>query len=121
MPARNRAAPRFMIKPSNLIFLKQSYRLDSICPSAGLTIVQKIMNTYNAQLEMSFTAAARLVNRRQRRISRAQWWFQRMRQIVDRTIAWQPAPTPPPEQIWFPVAEREPGFRSGSSDTLKIR
>jgi hypothetical protein len=60
------------------------------------------MNMYHAQLEMSFAATARLLNRRQRRLSRAQWWFQRMRQIVDRTIAWQPAPVPPPEQTWFP-------------------
>jgi hypothetical protein len=62
---------------------------------------------YNAQLEMSFGGTARLLSRRQRRLSRAQWWFQRMRQIVDRAIEWQPAPPPRPEQIWLPGAHRE--------------
>ena len=39
--------------------------------------------------------------RRQRRRSRAQWWFQRMRRAVDRALDWKPAPEPRPVQIWF--------------------
>jgi hypothetical protein len=42
----------------------------------------------------------------QRRLSRAQWWFAQMRQIVDRAMDWQPAPAPRPEQIWFPGTHR---------------
>jgi hypothetical protein len=42
------------------------------------------------------------VNRRQRRLSRANWWFDRMRQAVDGAFDRQPAPAPRPEQIWFP-------------------
>jgi hypothetical protein len=42
------------------------------------------------------------VNRYQRRLSRANWWFERMRRVVDRAFDWQPAPPPRPEQIWFP-------------------
>jgi hypothetical protein len=45
---------------------------------------------------------------RRRRLNRANWWFQRMRQLVDRACDWQPAPEPRPEQIWFPNAHREP-------------
>ena len=32
---------------------------------------------------------------------RAQWWFRRMRQIVDGALDWEPAPPPRPEQISF--------------------
>jgi hypothetical protein len=37
----------------------------------------------------------------------ARWWFRRMRQIVDRALDWEPAPSPRPEQIWFPGAHRQ--------------
>jgi hypothetical protein len=40
-------------------------------------------------------------NRRQRRVSRANWWFQRMRRVVDQAFDWQPVPPARPEQIWF--------------------
>jgi len=39
---------------------------------------------------------------RQRRQSRANWWFERMREAVDKALDWRPAPPPRPEQIWFP-------------------
>ena len=67
------------------------------------------MNTMNiAQLEFSLTNAQPRSGRgaQQRRLSRAQWWFQRMRQVVDRACDWQPAPMPRPEQIWFSNAHR---------------
>jgi hypothetical protein len=44
---------------------------------------------------------------RRRRLNRANWWFERMRQLVDRACDWQPAPEPRPEQIWFPNAHRQ--------------
>ena len=40
------------------------------------------------------------------------WWFQRMRQIVDRAFDWQPAPPPRPEQIWFPGTHRQVSVNS---------
>lgn len=63
----------------------------------------------NGQLEMSFgnTGVSRGLNRRSRRQSRAQWWFARMRQVVDRAMDWQPAPAARPEQIWFPGSHRQ--------------
>jgi hypothetical protein len=38
---------------------------------------------------------------RRGRPGRAHWWFERMRQVVDRARDWQPAPPERPEQIWF--------------------
>jgi hypothetical protein len=64
----------------------------------------------NGQLELSLANAreSRHEGRRQRRMSRAMWWFERMREVVDQAIDWSPAPPPPPEQILFPdVSRRE--------------
>jgi hypothetical protein len=58
-------------------------------------------NMFDGQMEMSFGTTTR----RQRKQSRAQWWFQRMRQIVDRATGWQPIPPARPVQIWFPTAQ----------------
>ena len=60
------------------------------------------------QLEFALAEglAAQLVGPRPRRQSRASWWFQRMRQIVDHACDWQPAGVPRPEQIWFPNTHR---------------
>lgn len=69
------------------------------------------------QLELALAerSAAQLVGHRPRRQSRASWWFQRMRQIVDQACDWQPALTPRPEQIWFPNAHRTISLLSQSS------
>jgi hypothetical protein len=57
----------------------------------------------NEQMELGFgnPRPCPSLNRRQRRLSRAQWWFQRMRRAVDRAFDWQPVPPARPEQIWF--------------------
>jgi len=58
-----------------------------------------------AQLELSFqTSRARLAPAADHGASfrRAQWWFRRMRQIVDSALDWEPAPPPRPEQALFP-------------------
>ena len=62
----------------------------------------------NAQLELSFGSlrvrqsapGARRPSMRDPR-----WWFERMRQIVDRALDWEPAPPPRPEQISFPTKD----------------
>ena len=56
---------------------------------------------YDGQMEMSFGKMARA----QRKQSRAQWWFERMRQIVDRATDWRSCPPPRPVQIWFLTAQ----------------
>jgi hypothetical protein len=71
------------------------------------------IDMFNGQLEMGFGNGNTSPTRRQRRLTRAQWWFQRMRQVVDRALDWQPAPTPRPEQIWFPGAHRQVGAGAG--------
>jgi hypothetical protein len=37
----------------------------------------------------------------QKRRQRAQWWFARMRQVVDTAMEWRPAPRARPEQIYM--------------------
>jgi hypothetical protein len=59
----------------------------------------------NAQLELSFGARSLRstpTTTRRASIRNPQWWFQRMRQIVDRALDWKPAPPPRPEQIDLP-------------------
>jgi len=65
--------------------------------------------TNQNQLELGFSGQPKFsaaIRPAQRRLSRAQWWFAQMRQIVDRAMDWQPAPEPRPEQIWFPGTHR---------------
>jgi hypothetical protein len=62
---------------------------------------------FDGQMEMSFGQAERM--RRQHRQSRARWWFQRMRQVVDRAALWQPIPPARPVQIWFSTSDRVNG------------
>jgi hypothetical protein len=53
------------------------------------------------QLELSLAGAHRCprIVQRERRVNRANWWFNQMRQVVDRAFEWQPAPRFKPEQI----------------------
>jgi hypothetical protein len=54
------------------------------------------------ELEIGKARACRSAKRPQRRLSRANWWFQQMREVVERAVDWQPAPPARPEQIYFP-------------------
>ena len=60
------------------------------------------MMTEQMELGLAKQRICRTANRRQRRLTRANWWFERMRQAVDQALDWQPAPPPRPEQTWFP-------------------
>ncbi len=42
--------------------------------------------------------------RRQRRLSRAAWWFEKMRQVVDHAID-RTVPAPRPEQVWMELPQ----------------
>jgi len=77
-----------------------------------------------AQLEMSFESRAVRCSPQKRRLSRARWWFQRMRQLVDSAIDWQPAPPARPEQMWLaasglrlPVVEGTTRAKSTSEES----
>ena len=63
-----------------------------------------IMN--KQQIELTFDASCHFkpAIRRQRRPSRAQWWFNQMRAVVDKAFDWQPAPPARPEQIYLALA-----------------
>lgn len=70
----------------------------------------------DGQLELSLNnpRGCQPLGRRQRHLSRARWWFDRMRQVVDRAIDWAPAPPARPEQIWFAQASRPALQTSGA-------
>lgn len=63
--------------------------------------------TTNEQLELGFNATSARVygQRREQRVVRAQWWFNKMRAAVKN--AWQEQTQPRPEQIWMPGTHRE--------------
>ena len=63
---------------------------------------------YQLELGLSGAPSCQSPAARRRRLNRANWWFERMRQLVDRACDWQPAPEPRPEQIWFPNSHRQP-------------
>jgi hypothetical protein len=65
--------------------------------------------TNQKQMELGLAEATRYprVAKRERRLNRANWWFDHMRQVVDRALDWEPAPRFQPEQIWFNDAQRK--------------
>ena len=53
------------------------------------------------QLELGFDDRTRFtptVVNRQRRLSRAQWWFAQMHRVVDAAVEWRPTPPARPHQ-----------------------
>jgi hypothetical protein len=59
--------------------------------------------TNQNQLELGLAGANRClrVAQRERRLNRANWWFDQMRQVVDRAFDWKPAPRFQLEQAWL--------------------
>ena len=67
-------------------------------------------NATDNQLELGFNHGFRPrldMARCEGRIARAAWWFDQMRDIVERAMDWETAGEPRPEQIWIPGASRE--------------
>ena len=77
----------------------------------------------NPQMELGLGEGAPFHSRnvRTRRQGKARWWFDRMRQVVDRAFDWQPAPVPPPEQIWFENGYRRAGAAGAASSSAPHR
>jgi hypothetical protein len=68
------------------------------------------MMTEQQQMELGLAAGANRcprVARRDRRLNHAQWWFDQMRQVVERAMDWEPAPRFRPEQIWLPDTHKQ--------------
>ena len=63
--------------------------------------------TTNQQLELGFNGTqGRIFGRSRIRVTRAKWWFAKMRAAVEDAVNW-PAEAPArPEQIWMPGANR---------------
>ncbi len=63
----------------------------------------------NGQMELSLVngRGCRPLSRRQRHLSRAQWWFERMRQAVDRAVDCVPAAPARAQQALLPEACRQ--------------
>ena len=55
------------------------------------------------QMELGFSGSNRCprVAHRERRLNHANWWFNQMRQVVERAADWEPAPRFQTEQILF--------------------
>jgi hypothetical protein len=64
------------------------------------------------ELELAEIQPTGVIPHRPARANRALWWFDRMRQIVDRAMDWPPAPPCRPEQIWFPTPANHRANRS---------
>ena len=64
--------------------------------------------TNNTQLELGLKAkpARRTHLRPSTRVTRAQWWFGKMREAVANAIDWQTESTPPARQIWLNESRR---------------
>jgi hypothetical protein len=60
------------------------------------------------QLELGFNGMqSRIYGRPRTRVTRAKWWFAKMRAAVENTMNWQNEAAPRSEQIWMPGANRE--------------
>jgi hypothetical protein len=71
------------------------------------------------QMELGFgtAIACRVGTRNHQRLSRANWWFERMRRVVEEAMDWKPNPTPRPEQIWLPDSKLQGRLPAGAPTT----
>ena len=67
--------------------------------------------TTNEQLELGFNGQqSRIYGRPRTRVTRAQWWFAKMRAAVENAVNWQNEGSARPEQAWL----------TGTSRTLEV-
>jgi len=62
-----------------------------------------VMNAQQLQIRLSLTPVAWRRARRQRRAAQAQWWFERMRRVVDAAGECRPVAPRAPKQIVLPI------------------
>lgn len=63
--------------------------------------------TTNQQLELGFNGMqSRIYGRPRTRVTRAQWWFAKMRAAVANAVSWQNEIPSNAEQSWLPGASR---------------
>jgi hypothetical protein len=83
-----------LLPASHRVFAgKDISRMDRICRTPEVRMggeMKQLMN--KQQLEITLpTMCRRPGNYRQRRVSRARWWFSQMRRVVDEAVEWAPA------------------------------
>ena len=66
-----------------------------------------MMNQKQMELELAGANRCPRVAQRKQRLNRANWWFDQMRQVVDRAFEWDPAPRFQPDQIWLTEAQKQ--------------
>lgn len=66
-------------------------------------------NNNGGQLELGLSGVKRVtrIARRENRMTRAAWWFGKMREAVNNAMDWPPSGQPRPEQTFLPGAYRE--------------
>jgi len=62
------------------------------------------MNRQQLEMSLEGPVAFRPMIRRRRRLTRARWWFEQMRQVVDRALDLKPAPPARPEQVFMQLS-----------------
>jgi len=63
--------------------------------------------TTNQQLELGFNGTqSRIFGRPRARVTRAKWWFAKMREAVESAVNWQDETPSRPEQIWISGVNR---------------
>lgn len=69
----------------------------------------KAIMTNDQQLELGFGGGKPETRkaRRENRLARAAWWFNKMRTVVNNAMDWPPAGPPRPQQTWLPGAYRQ--------------
>ncbi len=65
--------------------------------------------TTDQQLELGLGGGKPVMRiaRREKRMARAAWWFNKMRAVVNGAMDWPPAGHPRPQQEWLPGAYRQ--------------
>ena len=65
--------------------------------------------TTNNQLELGFNGTQCRIHGRKResRMARGQWWFNRMREVVNQAMDLDGGGRAHPEQVWMPGANRQ--------------
>lgn len=74
-----------------------------------MTTITNLNLTNDSQLELGFSAPVRTsrLARRERRLARAAWWFNKMREVVNAATECPSVRAPRPEQAMLPGAYRQ--------------
>jgi hypothetical protein len=72
-------------------------------------IMNNTSDNHGGQLELGLNGLKRTtqVARRENRMTRAAWWFGKMREAVNNAMDWPSAGQPRPEQTFLPGAYRQ--------------